>query len=113
MEPMSNPLMSIEQIIGKLPSGRPIVRNSDGSISTHKNIITSFDDDFYILPTMFGGKSYTADEAVNIVKKNKFIDPDTLQPFPFFKSLADAEAAENKDHSFLNEIAMMLNKGGQ
>ena len=100
-------------IIGKLPSGRPIVRNADGSISTHRNAIVNFDKDFYIIPTLFGGKQYSVDDAVNIIKKNNFTDPDTGELLPIYGSQEEAEQAENQGHSFLNEIAMMLSKGGQ
>lgn len=110
---MADPLFSLSalqqpNIVGKLPSGRPIVRNPDGSISTHRNTIVNFDDQFYVLPTMYGGKQYTPDQAVDIIKKNKFVDPDTGQELQSFPSLEAAEAYENKQHGFLGEVAAML-----
>lgn len=99
------------QMIGKLPDGRPIVRNADGSISTHRNMIVNFDKDFYVMPTMYGGKQYNEDAAVDLIKRNNFVDPDTGKELKAYPSLEEAEAAENKQHGFLNEIAALLSKG--
>lgn len=97
-------------VAGYLPSGRRILRNPDGSISTHRNMITNFDKDFYVLPTIYGGKQLTEDQAVDVVRKHNFVDPDTGQPFPKYKSLEEAEAAEAQQHGVLDEIARMLSR---
>lgn len=97
-------------IIGNLPSGRPIVRNLDGSISTHRNTIANFDKDFYVIPTIYGGKQFSVDDAIEHIKKNNFVDPDTGQPLKAYTSLDEAKAAEDQQHGLLNEIAGMLQK---
>lgn len=97
--------------IGMLPSGKPVMRNPDGSISTHRNTIANFGKDFYIIPTLYGGKQYTPDDAINFIKQKNFVDPDTGQQLPAYKSLEEAQAVETQQHGILDEIARMLSKG--
>lgn len=55
-----------------------------------------FDGRSYIIPTMYGGKRYSDDEAVSIIRKNRFVDPDTgqkLQPYASDQEALDAEQA--------------------
>jgi hypothetical protein len=93
-------------IVGRLESGRPIVLNPDGTYSTHRNMIASFDDGSYVIPTMYGGKEVSEDQAVALLKKNKGVDPDTGQPMPRFDSDDEAMAFEKQQHDLLEEEIM-------
>jgi hypothetical protein len=88
-------------IVGRLASGRPIVQNPDGSYSTHKNMVVGLGDSFYIVPTLYGGKEVNPDEAVDIIRKNNFVDPDTNEPLTPFPSTEAALAEEQRRHALL------------
>ena len=92
-------------IIGNLPGGRPIVRNPDGSVSTHRNFIANYDDlhegRFTLIPTMFGGRQVSEDEAAKTVIQNKGIDPDTGEQLPSFNTLQEAQGYEARLHKEL------------
>jgi len=99
------------RVVGKLSSGRPIVQNPDGSVSTHRNIIVNFDKDFYVIPTIFGGRQVSEDEAVDIIKKNGFIDPDTGQKLPRYNSQKEAQVAEAQGHIALEQETAPYTRG--
>jgi hypothetical protein len=91
------------EIVGYMKSGRPIVENEDGSFSTHRNMVASFDGKSYVIPTIYGGKQVSEDEAVAIFRQQKGIDPDTGQPMPSFNSDDEALAYEQEQHQVLEE----------
>ena len=97
-------------IIGRLPSGRPIIRNRDGSVSTHENTIINFDDRYFLIPTIFGGRRVTIDEAITRIRQNKFKDPDTGLLLPNFATPQQARNFELSQRPFLEEIGAMLSK---
>ena len=95
--------------------GRPIMRNPDESISTHLNMIQGFSDPsgqvwHYLLPTMYGGRQYNAEEAGQIAARHNFIDPDTGQPFPRFRTPEEAHEYERNKHMGLEELARMMGR---
>lgn len=88
-------------IVGRLKSGRPIVKNPDGSFSTHRNMIASFEGRSFVIPTIYGGKQVSEDEAIDIFRAHRGIDPDTGEPMPSFDSDEDAKAFEDEQHELL------------
>jgi hypothetical protein len=87
--------------LGHLPTGRPIVENlgPHGGQSTHLNMRFSLGDpsapQHYVIPTIYGGQGVTEDEAVEIFRRARGIDPDTGMRFPAFPS---DEAAAQYEH---------------
>lgn len=72
-----------DRIMGKTTAGRPVIINSKGQLSTELTV--SFDDprtpgNSVIVPSIYGGKEYSAKDAFAIAAKNNFIDPDTGKP---------------------------------
>lgn len=106
MSPDLGPEFTANMIIGRLKSGRPIVRNADGSVSSHRNIVASFGNKSFIIPTLYGGKQYSEDEAINIIRANKFVDPDTGQPLIPYKSDDEALKAEKILHDMIEQEMM-------
>ena len=98
------------EIVGHLPDGRPVVRNADGSVSTHRNIIVNFDKDYYLLPTLYNGRQVSDAEAVALIRRHKFIDPDTGQSLQAYSSLREAEEAESHLHDLLQEMIRPFQK---
>jgi hypothetical protein len=73
--------------------GRPVLQNPDGSWSHEESISIEADGKHMNIPTIFGGKRYSADQAVAIMRKNKWVDPDTGKAVPTFGSEREAVAA--------------------
>lgn len=78
--------------------GRLVVKQPDGSWAHEKSITIEADGMHMNIPTMFGGKDYTPDQAVEIMRKNKWVDPDTGKKVKTYKSQAEAlKAAQDKE----------------
>lgn len=81
------------EILGKTKAGRPIIRNPDGSVSTERRKTIEVDGEYFNIPTIYGGKAVSIEEAFTILKQSGFVDPDTGQRLKGFKSLQEAEKA--------------------
>ncbi|MBP7482195.1 MAG: hypothetical protein KA788_06655, partial [Lacunisphaera sp.] len=81
------------EIVGKTDEGRPIVKNPDGSVSTERSVTVEIDGKWVNIPSMFGGKEVSEEEAVNIMQQNGMVDPETGRTMPTFNSLEEAETA--------------------
>jgi hypothetical protein len=82
-------------IAGRTPEGRTIVKNPDGTVSTEQTITVEMDGGFVNIPTMFRGKKFPDNEAIEIMRKNKMVDPDTGRKLSFYSKESDAiEAAK-------------------
>ena len=91
------------KIVGYTKEGRPVIRNADGSVSTERTATFEVGGQFINVPTMFGGKEVSEDEALDIVRKNGFRDPDTNRPIKAFKTMKEAEDAAVKRSKELGE----------
>lgn len=82
-------------IVGRLKDGRPVVLNEDGSVATH--IMSTVTNPAINggqptnVPTMYGGRRYSAQEAEAIAARNGGIDPDTGAPFAVYPTIDEAE----------------------
>jgi hypothetical protein len=63
--------------VGKTSEGRPILANPDGSFSTERTTTILDAGQWYNIPTIFNGKAVSERQAVDIMRKNKYVDPDT------------------------------------
>ena len=102
-------------ILGYLPDGRPIVETEGGGYSTHRMGQFSFDEppQFFNIPTMYGGKQVSEDEAVQIFLRNKGKDPDTglaLQPYG---TLEEAEDVRQSQHRLIEDFIRRMGIGPQ
>jgi hypothetical protein len=81
-------------VIGTTPEGRKVYRNPDGSVSTELTITVQHPELNNGLPTnipsMFGGKVLSEEEAVRVILKNKGKDPETGRALTGFQSLPEA-----------------------
>jgi len=84
--------------------GKPIVQNPGGGWSHERSITIEVGGKHMNIPTMFGGKAYKPDEAVEILRKNKWVDPDTGRKVPTFNSAADAEYAARRKEATQQKI---------
>lgn len=80
-------------IIGRTPSGRPILSNPDGSYSTE--LVVTFPHPFKKgawanFPSLFGGKRLSEDEARQLFIQHKGLDPETGADFSRAFSSSDA-----------------------
>lgn len=98
--PQSAPLGPLgTQQTGTTSQGRPIISNPDGSVSTERSI-TVTDPRLNSgrptnIPSMFGGKEVSEDEAVRRIVAAGGKDPETGQPVQSFNSIPEAvEAAK-------------------
>lgn len=92
------------EIIGKTDEGRPIVRNSDGSVSTERTITEQIDGKWMNIPSMFGGKEVSPDEAVDIIRRNKGVDPETGRKLPTYNTVDEAvKEAERRSREDLGK----------
>ena len=90
------------RIVGKTSEGRDIYENEldeegRSSVSSERSTTFCMDGKCYNYPTIFGGVEHTPDEAVEIFKKNKGVDPETGIKAQKFASEEEAlEAAEKR-----------------
>src|SRR3990167_5527741 len=73
--------------VGGIDLSRPIINNPDGSISTERTITIEADGKHYLIPTIVGGKTLTADAAVAAWRSG------TNKPVGIFNSAAEAESS--------------------
>jgi hypothetical protein len=83
------------QVVGRLASGKPILRYGSG-IATHKNAIVNIDGQEAVIPTIIGGRERSLDEAVALVQQAGMRDPDTGEPIRSFNTVAEAQAYEQQ-----------------
>ena len=73
---------------------RQVVQNPDGSISTERTVTIQdprIHKGLWVnIPTMFGGKEVSQERAIDIIAKNKGVDPETGEEGPFFTTLDEA-----------------------
>ena len=95
------------EIVGYLPSGRPIIKNDDGTFSTERLSTIEVDGKFINIPTMFDGREVSLDEAFEIMKVNDFRDPETGKRSKKFstmeKAITYAESESKGKDSVLNK----------
>ena len=84
------------EVVGRTPEGRPIIKNPDGSFSSERTITIGVDGGFLNIPTMFGGKEVSPDEAVEIMRRNNWVDPETGRKMTLFPDEAAALAAASQ-----------------
>ena len=60
---------------------RKLVKNKDGSYSTERTETVEVDGKWYNIPTMYGGKSVSSEEALKRAIKNKMTDEETGRSF--------------------------------
>lgn len=78
--------------------GKPIVMNPDGSWSHERSMTVNIGGKVMNIPTMFGGKQVSPQTAVEILRKNNWVDPDNGKPIKTFKSEEEAmRAAKDKE----------------
>jgi hypothetical protein len=83
-------------IAGRTTEGRTKIRNADQTVSSELSATVGFDEGYVNIPTMFRGKKFSVNEAIEIMKKNKFVDPDTGRKLPFFNTEDEAIQAAQK-----------------
>ena len=85
----------VAEMIGRLSTGKPVVRNPDGSVSTHRMATVEVDGGRAMnLPTMIKGRQVSVKEAFQAVKAAGFKDPDTGERIRVYES----EAAARTDY---------------
>ena len=68
-------------------TGKPVLKNPDGTVSTEKTITIEADGKHFLIPTIIGGKETTREEAVRQWRAG------TNQPVGVFGSAPEAERA--------------------
>lgn len=89
------------QVMGQTAAGRPRVSTSDGGVSTERSVTEFVDGAWRNLPTMFGGREVPVEQAVEIMRRNNWTDPETGEKFwsQTFQSVDDAvKAAEQRSN---------------
>lgn len=87
------------------PQGRQIVHNADGSVSTERTTTAQIDGKFYNIPTLYGGKQVSPDEAVSRFKAAGMTDPETGKALQGYSNITDALInAEARSMSLGNQI---------
>ncbi len=77
----------------KTYEGRPVIQNPDGSWSHERSVTVEVDGLHMNIPTLFGGKQYDPRQAIEILRKNNWIDPDNGKYIQAFKTQEEALAA--------------------
>jgi hypothetical protein len=82
------------------------VDNADGTRSTLKDITIESGGKTYVIPTVYGGKILSNDEAWNRAKTH-------LKDFPAYASEAEASARYDAMHGFMNQDTESYQRGQQ
>jgi hypothetical protein len=82
------------------------VNNADGTRSTLKDITVESEGKTYVIPTVYGGKILSNDEAWNRAKTH-------LKDFPAYASEAEASARYSAMHDFMNQDTEGYQRGQQ
>ena len=95
--------MDNNQRINAFSTGRQVVKNPDGSVSTERTITVTHPRINNGLPTnipsMFGGKEVSEDEAIEIIIRAGGFDPETGRYLPGFNTIEDAvKAAQQRSN---------------
>ena len=73
---------------------RQVVNNPDGSISTERTVTIQdprIHKGLWVnIPTLYGGEEVSQEKAIDIIAKNKGVDPETGEEVPFFTTLDEA-----------------------
>jgi hypothetical protein len=88
------PPLGTEQV-GRTQEGRAMIQNPDNSVSTERTITGPWgpNGEWVNIPSMFGGKQLSEEEAVQIMRDNGWIDPETNREAVFFPTVDEAVAA--------------------
>lgn len=87
----------------RTPEGRPILSNNKGGFSTELTItVDAPGGGFMVIPSIFGGKIVSQEEAIQIVNANGGVDPETGRKLPVFGSIAEADTAAQQRSSSLS-----------
>jgi hypothetical protein len=91
------------------PEGRPVVRNADGTVSTEVTITVTDDrinDGMPTnIPTMFGGRKVSDEEATDIIANNNGIDPETGRALTGYSSIEEpVTAAEQRTETLGSQL---------
>lgn len=102
----SSPIIGrIPKVPGQAAFDRPIVLNPDGSTSSERIVGMEFEGRETPVPTIFGGKQVSPDEAVAILRAHHWCDPDTGEMIPSYGSRQEAEQAEAVRHGHLDRLS--------
>jgi hypothetical protein len=89
----------------KTPDGRPILKNTDGSFYTERTVTVEMEPGVWVnIPTVYGGKQVSEDEAIRIIRSNRFVDPDTKKLLDTFGSVEKAVAAAEARSKMLGTL---------
>lgn len=104
------------RVIGKLPNGKPILLNPDGSISTvFSDIVTDSRINAgkpSLIPTVIGGKFRDPETAIKMFADNAGHDPDNKETAQAFNSIDEGVVeAKKKSRSHGDIVNMMKARG--
>ena len=95
------------EIVGYLPSGRPIISNPDGSYSTERLKTIQLKNGKWVnIPTIFDGKEVSVDQAFNIMNQYGFKDPETGTQAKEFNSEPEASKAAASGSKAKDKVLM-------
>lgn len=93
LQDLARQLRGAPRIVGKMPDGRPIVDNGDGTYSTERSITEEIGGRVYNMPTMYGGVELPPEQAIERAVKAGMVDTETGEPLPVFASIEEAVRA--------------------
>lgn len=93
---------------GFTKSGRPLIQNEDGSVSSEVTITVTHpsinDGKPTNIPSIYNGEFVSEQEAVEIVASAGGVDPDTGRKLPGFESIKEAETAARSRSSSIETV---------
>lgn len=103
------------KIVGYTPSGRPIIENIDGTLSTENTVTLEAEPGEWInVPLLIAGVPMTPDEALELVRREGYRDFDTGKPLRRFKSKPEAlRSAQERSTAIDEALRRMKHHGGK
>ncbi len=86
--------MSLHSLLGKhlgFVKRKPVILNTDGTFEFAELMIVKVGAEFILVPTMFEGKRVNAEQAIDVLHKYNWLDPDTGRAVERFTSFGEAE----------------------
>lgn len=104
---MTDQITITNEILGRTNEGRILYRNSRGGVSSELSITVRDPRDptkWINLPSIYGGKIHSSDDAIDIIIRSGFRDPETGRPIESFSSLDEAVRAAKKRSKMIKPL---------
>ena len=85
-----------DKVVGVTPEGRNIYADVEGGRSSERSAtapVFPYENPWLNFPTIYGGTEYHPEDALDIIRRNQWVDPETQRRLDFYRTHEDAVRA--------------------